>query len=48
MIRLVQACFAAVTFELLRMHNADDTAAQFFGTAVVGEKDMVMSATFRP
>ena len=30
------------------MHNADDTAAQFFGAAVVGDKDMVMSASFRP
>lgn len=38
----------AATFKLWRMHNADDTATQFFVTTVVGDEVVVMSAIPRP
>jgi hypothetical protein len=40
--------FEAATFKLWRMHNADDSAAQFFVTTVVGGEVVVMSAILRP
>lgn len=40
--------FEMATFKLWRMHNADDTAAQFFVTTVVGGEVVVMSAIHRP
>ncbi len=38
----------AATFKLWRMHNADDTATQFFVTTIVGDEVVVMSAIPRP
>lgn len=40
--------FEMATFKLWRMHNADDIAAQFFVTTVVGGEVVVMSAIHRP
>lgn len=48
MVRPAGNGFEAATFKLWRMHNADDSAAQFFVTTVVGGEVVVMSAILRP